>query len=326
MMIKQTCKLQILFEKVKAKPRSQRWLVTIGLTVVCVVVTLSTAGAVQPTHQEASAPENAQALPAVTAANVFKAPTTCAELCALSPGNLAKCDIALMNLLCAEGLRGSETLNISGCLATLDSWAGHLKNEIERNLYRYRADPGRFQNCEGRYRMGMLVTVLKQDMKVHYDDERSNDEPAEAFFADAGSVFINGMLGPRRAGTCGSIPVLVVALARRLGYPVKLVIARSHTFARWDDGKDRFNIEASNGGGMIEHPDDHYRTWPKPITEEMIAVEGYLKSLSPSEELAVFLQTRAVCLFVSGRKDETKRVCRKGLELLPSSKLFKFAY
>jgi hypothetical protein len=260
----------------------------------CVVAALATVGAVLYSRHMEPPQENVPELPAVTVANVFKAPTTYAELSALSPENLAKCDIALMNLLCAEGLRGSEPLNISGCLATLDSWAGHLKNEIERNLYRYRSDPGTFQNCEGRYRMGMLVTVLKQDMKVHYDDERSNDEPAEAFFADAGSVFINGMLGPRRAGTCGSIPVLVVALARRLGYPVKLVIARSHTFARWDDGKDRFNIEASNGGGMIEHPDDYYRTWPKPIIEEMIAAEGYLKSLSPSGELAVFLQTRAV--------------------------------
>ena len=252
--MKQTCKPQLLIEDSKAKPRSQRWLV-IGLPMACFVVALATAGAVLfPCHMELAS-GHVPAYPGATDADVFQPPTTCAELCALSPGNLAKCDIALMNLLCAEGLRGSETLNISECLARVDSWAGHLKNEIERNLYRYRADPGRFQNCEGRYRMGMLVTVLKQDLKVHYDDERSNNEPSEAFFADASSAFINGMLGPRRAGTCASIPVLVVALARRLGYPVKLVIARSHTFARWDDGKDCFNIEASNGGGMIEHPD-----------------------------------------------------------------------
>jgi len=40
----------------------------------------------------------------------FKQPRSLAELLALPPDQLEKVDIARMNLLCAEGLRGSEDL------------------------------------------------------------------------------------------------------------------------------------------------------------------------------------------------------------------------
>ena len=45
-----------------------------------------------------------------------------AELLALAPDLLEKVDIARMNLLCAEGLRGSENLNVEQCLDQLDAW------------------------------------------------------------------------------------------------------------------------------------------------------------------------------------------------------------
>lgn len=44
----------------------------------------------------------------------FRFPTTFIELCALNTNDVEKCDIALMNLLCAEGLRGAENSLLSG--------------------------------------------------------------------------------------------------------------------------------------------------------------------------------------------------------------------
>ena len=255
----------------------------------------------------------------------FIPPATYAELCVLPLADVEKCDIALLNLLCSEGLKGSETPSIPECLATIDQWAAQIKSETERTLHRFYETPDKFRNCEGYFRMAMLVTVLKQDLQVHYDEARSNDEPTESFFADSGSTFIKGMLGSRRTGTCASIPVLIVALGKRLGYPVKLVAARAHSFVRWEDGEDRFNIEATNGG-MTTHPDEYYMTWPKPITEEMLASEGFLQSMTPVQVLGIFLQTRSICLFVNGRKAEVRKACQKGLECLPASKMFNCSF
>lgn len=49
-------------------------------------------------------------------------PKTLDELLALSPDQLEKVDLALINLLCAVGLRGSENLDVEECLRTLDAW------------------------------------------------------------------------------------------------------------------------------------------------------------------------------------------------------------
>ncbi len=249
-------------------------------------------------------------------------PLTYEKLLTLSPGQLAKVDVAEMNLLCATNLPGSEHLDIPACLSTLDAWAAYAKQEIERNLHQYYDNPNKFHNMEGYYRMAMLITILKLDYGCHYDERRDNDEPAETFFASSDDLFIHGLITGRRAGTCASIPVLVVSVAQRLGYPVKLVSARSHLFVRWEDGKDRFNIEASNNGGMVSHSDDDYRSWPKPITDDMIASEGYLVSMPPTQELADFLFTRSICLEVNGNIKEAGKAIGVSVRLQPQSKIY----
>src|SRR5208282_2951473 len=59
--------------------------------------------------------------------STLKLPRTLPELLALKPDELEGTDIALMNLLCAQGLPGAENLNLDECLATLDQWAQHAK-------------------------------------------------------------------------------------------------------------------------------------------------------------------------------------------------------
>lgn len=88
-------------------------------------------------------------------------PKTYGELCALTPDELAHCDIALMNLLCAEGLRGAENLDLANCLAVLDDFARRVKSETDRHLYRFRENPAQFNRSEGYFRMLMLTTVLQ---------------------------------------------------------------------------------------------------------------------------------------------------------------------
>jgi hypothetical protein len=128
-----------------------------------------------------------------------------------------------MNLLCAQDLPGAGEANVPGFLAILDQWAGHVKFETERNLHRFRANPAEFDSSEGYFRMLMMAVVMYEDYGIRYNPERiglpANMEANDRFFADSRDIFLHGLVGDRRLGTCSSMPVLYVAMGRRLGYP-----------------------------------------------------------------------------------------------------------
>src|SRR5436190_21974223 len=214
------------------------------------------------------------------------------DLLAVEPSRLEKCDIGLVNLLCAEGLPHGVEVDIHSALALLDGWASRVRSETQRHFYRFQRKPGEFEHSEGYFHMLMMAVVLNEDFQVRYNLERianlGKSAMGDGFFADARDVFLHGLLGPRRIGTCSSMPVLYVALGRRLGYPLKLVTTKGHLFVRWESPTERFNVDAT-GQGMNRYDDDYYRNWPFPLTEAEIKEHGYLKSLNAAEELAVFL-------------------------------------
>ena len=165
----------------------------------------------------------------------------------------------------------------------------------------------------------MVVTVLQQDFGVRYAPQRIYDPD----FRDSRDLFIHGTLFGS-GGTCASMPVLYVAVGRRLGYPLRLVHAKAHVFARWDDpeGKHwhhaaRLNLEATNQGLNV-YPDDHYRTWPSRIEDWEIAQGRYLCSLSPRQELASFLAMRGHCLQDTKRFSQAAQVYGWAAELAPN--------
>ena len=229
-----------------------------------------------------------------------------------------------MNLLCASGLKGAEELHVESCLATLDRFASAIRRETEKYLPMYARNPEKFRNIEGFYRMQMLVTVLKQDLGIKYSEERSSDEDAAAFFGNSKDIFIHGLLSPPYSGTCASMPVLVVAIGRRLGYPLKLVAARKHLFARWesDDGKERFNVECTNGG-MISHPDEYYLQGPFSWEDKDFSREGFLESMFSTQNLVSFLDLRGMNFFADGRYAEAKEIYELAATLSPRSLVLK---
>lgn len=243
-------------------------------------------------------PQKPNSVPAAQSPS-FKQPETLAQLLDLSPTNLEKCDIARMNLFCAEGLPGADDLKVDEDLATLDSWAQHIKSEIDRNFHHYSDDPAYFYNSTNFYKMAMMGVVLYEDYNVRYNPEliespSDTPPPNDHFFADSNDILIHGLIGSRHLGTCSSMPVLYIALGRRLGYPLKLVSTRAHLFVRWDSPTEKFDVDATSKG--VSHYDDSvYRQWPFPVSDEEIKAEGYLKSLTPAEELSVFLSIRGMC-------------------------------
>lgn len=222
------------------------------------------------------------------------------------PADLGKKDIALLNLVCAPSLKGSEKLNIQRCLARLDHLAAHVKSATDRTLYRFPQDPT-YGHCEPMWRMALLVTCVKLDYGAGYDPlvKAELERDGRAPFVDSRNVFIHGLLDDnhqRRWGSCSSIPVFVAAVARRLGYPVHLAVNRRHVYARWDDGSGfAFNIEASNPAGMVVHSDEYYRDEQYgPMTESEAQSGFYGRSLSPAETFALFMKNRVWCLHDMG--------------------------
>ena len=90
------------------------------------------------------------------------------------------------------------------------------------------------------------------------------------------------------------MPILYIALGRRLHYPLMLVKAKGHLFMRWDSPAEKFDMDAT-GKGLDKEDDEFYKKWPFPMSEADIQAEDYLKSLSAREELSIFLSIRGEC-------------------------------
>jgi hypothetical protein len=212
------------------------------------------------------------------------------NLARLSDRELARVDIALINLACAEGLPGSETIDANLCPRTLDAWADQTRRFTEQVMPMFRSGRCDYPDSEPRFRIQAMITHLQRDLGLRFRfDKRSDDallEPADSF--------LHGII-QGQGGTCGSLPILYTAIGRRLGYPLMLALTRCQ-YVRWDARPwgDCFNIEAS-GDGVSFFPDEHYCTGHFAMPPETVRASGYLESLSPREEFASFLVQRGEC-------------------------------
>lgn len=252
-----------------------------------------------------------------------------ADICACKGAALAAIDVAILNLACAAGLPGAEQLDVFRLLDWLDEAARRVDLETRRHWYRFNDSPATYNNSPGYFCCYYLLQVLQEDFGVRYNPARVRDasfQDPKCFdpdFRDSRDLFIHGIIdGP--GGSCASMPVLYVAVGRRLGYPLKLVQARGHLFFRWDDPlgqrlgiPERFNVEGA-GEGIASFPDDHYKTWPERWSEFETAIGCYLNSQSPAEELAGFLSTRAECLIDHGRIPEAIQAYQWAVALAPN--------
>jgi len=272
-------------------------------------------------HRNANAPKSN--------ANSSKTPAdekwSLAALLALKPHQIEELDIGLTNLLCAEGLRGSENLDLDKSLDRLDDMATRVRLETDRNMHRFRSNPAGYENSEPYYRMAMLVTVLQQDFGIIYNPDRVTPvgvfESNDKFFADSRDVFIHGLTGETKSGTCSSLPAFYIAIGRRLKYPLSLVSAKNHLFVRWEDQETRLNIEAA-AVGMNTYDDAHYRKWPYPMTDQEEKDNGFIKSMTAAEECAVFMSIRGHCLMAAGRSNEAISAHEQAVRLAPQAKLY----
>jgi hypothetical protein len=210
-------------------------------------------------------------------------------------------DLAAVDLACAVGLPGSERLDIPACLAWVEHATAWARHQTVATYEKFQRNPETCENSEGIFRVMAMMNVLWRGLSVHYNRERI-DDPDE--FTDSRDDFLHGIV-EGRGGTCASLPVLLAAVGRRLGYPLKLVTTARHLFARWDDpAGERFNVEI-NKTGLNTHPDEHYLTWPVDIRGTKWQTETkFLRSLTPREEVAHAWSKRGHILRANGRDKE----------------------
>jgi len=205
-------------------------------------------------------------------------------LAGLSEEELSKYDIAYLNLVCAQGLKGSENLDIPACLAKLGEIAEFVRVNAEVNLYKFSQNPGDFAGSEGQFRVLAMVTFAVKGYGIQYNpamiETPDNLSADDVFFADSRNVFLNGLLQREpRMGTCSSLPVFWTALGRRLGYPLYMSNTLLHFFTRWEKDGERFNFEGSQNGCAIDD-DEHYRNFPVTVDEGKIEQLCLLKSFT----------------------------------------------
>jgi hypothetical protein len=279
----------------------RRWAVTLlalPLLVALAVLARSHFGLKPPSPTISSAAVKAKQFPAIE------------QLLAMSPADLEKCDIALIDLVCAQGLRGSENLDIAQCLKVLDGWAEQVKWETQRHAYRYNEHPEEYKHSLGRYRMNMLGAILVQDLGIHYNPDRrfelaQGKLPTMAWNADSKDIFIHGLLSGKHEGTCSSMPVLYVAIGRRLGYPVNLATCKMHVYVRYEEPNGgHFNVEATMETGFLTPTEEDYTRDIFQCTPEEVRGFGWLRPISNAEAFGDLLLHRGSCLALVRRYRE----------------------
>jgi hypothetical protein len=250
---------------------------------------------------------------------------TLGRLLEMNASELANVDIAEMNLICARDLPGSGNLDVQTALKIVDHWTDQIDLETRRNRHRFKEHPEEYENSEIYYLMGMIVTVLQQDLGVRYNPHLTDSEnlPDSAFLSDVSNVFLSGLLSDKRIGTCASMPVLYVAIGRRLGYPVNLVNAHDHLFVRWQrPGEEGFRDIEATSRGVVFQTDDYYRNWRK-IPDEEIKSGVSLHSLTPEQELATFMHMRAGALQFHKRLPEAVVAYSEAARLWPENQILR---
>jgi|GEM_PF-907819 len=103
---------------------------------------------------------------------------------------------------------------------------------------------------------------------------------------DPNDLYLNQVL-ERKQGNCVGLSYLYVSLSRRLNLPIYAVYAHRHIFCRYDEGRERINIETQSHGEEL--PDSCYRlSLPLPWVERGI----YLKNVTSNELVAILLNNR----------------------------------
>ena len=212
------------------------------------------------------------------------------QLLALDDSSLEKVDVVVLNLVVAKGIPALANLNIARYVRTVDDWTRQFRRVLPDMERQFRETPERWKNDIRFFRVGMLMGFLGHEIGIRYIEEKKHG--TEFHYTNPGDLFLNGLIDTKQ-GTCGNMPALHAAMARRMGWPVSLACADCHFISRFDDDQAVYNIEATSThpGSFAEGSDEDYiKRFALP--EKAIECGSDLRKLSAREMVGVFLGLR----------------------------------
>lgn len=145
------------------------------------------------------------------------------------------------------------------------------------------------------FRIRALNTYLYRDVGITYD---LSDPQAQK----PRNRYLNGILDSKQ-GSCVTMPLLYLAVAQRLGYPIYPVLAPEHLFLRYQHPwLSANNIEATGGGGYT--PDAKYQA-DFQISDATINNGVYLRTLTYREFLGELIAQNGIHWGMSGDVERT---------------------
>lgn len=164
------------------------------------------------------------------------------ELPGKSNEELAKLDPLEMNLLVAKGIPSLADLDIAPYRDMLDRAAKELRAYLPAAEENFRRNPELWKNDIRFARLALMCWYVGAVMGVQYIEDQKLRKRIR--YTNPGDLFLNGVLDNRR-GTCGNMSMVYVALAWRMGWPLRLACVASHYICCYDDGEVVYNIEAT---------------------------------------------------------------------------------
>ncbi len=123
-------------------------------------------------------------------------------------------------------------------------------------------------------------------------------------------VLLDSLLKDKK-GSCLSLSLLYLILARELDIPMSGVMAPGHLFVRYDDGSNTAHIETTRSGEVLseKYYRDHYTIPAKPNV--------YLRDLNDAEVAAVLLSNFGNVYKMSGRYERAVSFFDAALQVIP---------
>lgn len=191
--------------------------------------------------------------------------------------------VASCRYRCGPSCRHADAASVEG---EIDRLAARLRPAVTD-----RTDPGRV--------VAALNRFVFEEEGFAYDPAPGNTEN-----------YLPDRVLARKRGNCLGLTVLYLALAERLGLPLRAAYAPSHCFPRYEDGESRINIETAAKGAE----------WADARYSRIFGLTGerpYLRSLGSKEMIGVYLKSLGAARSREGREDEALRIYRAATLFAP---------
>lgn len=186
----------------------------------------------------------------------------------------------------------------------VDDYSRQL-DQMVQEIEKYTRETGDYNNPDHRIRS--INTYLYRYKGFHFD----KDDP---YTRKLKNRYINGLLDTK-SGSCFTLPLLYLALAQRLGYPIYPVSAPQHIFLRYVDPNLKMqNIEATGGGGYT--PEELYVN-DMEIPSKGIETGTYLRTMTCRELLAELFGENALYWVKNHNAPKAIRYFEEAIKLNP---------